>query len=142
VKLILGDALDVTLPQSDTYVLYDVLEHVDDPVALLARCLTVSRNVLVAVPKRNEELWQHGVVEYHQLDRTHKHCGFTGEELHRLVEKSGGKVVTYKELIPTTLLSVLGAFSKGRMLYRLLRILLAVFPSEAYYQELWCEVER
>jgi 2-polyprenyl-3-methyl-5-hydroxy-6-metoxy-1,4-benzoquinol methylase len=142
VKRILGDALQLTLPQSDTYILYDVLEHVDDPAALLTKCLNVSRNVLVAVPKRNEEMWQYGIVEYHQLDRTHKHGGFTGEELRRLVERSGGTVATYKELIPTDLVSIFRAFSGSRVLYRLIKILLAVLPSKAYYQELWCEVER
>lgn len=50
------------------------------------------------MPKRNEELWRYGIVEYHQLDKTHKHCGFSKEELYRLVELAGGKIRTYKEL--------------------------------------------
>jgi len=141
VTLIFGDAATLTLPQSDTYVLYDVLEHVDDPVGLLSKCLQVSQNVLVAVPKRNEELWQYGIVEYHQLDKTHKHCGFAPEELYNVVEKSGGRILGYQELIETNPLNVLRAFYESEGLYRWMRRLLKLFPFKVYHQEMWCELE-
>jgi SAM-dependent methyltransferase len=139
--LLIANALTVELPFSDTYILYDVLEHVDDPVSLLSRCLRVARNVLVAIPKRNEDLWRYGIVEYHQLDRTHKHHGFSRDEVETLVRQSDGQIVRFQEVVPTDLLTVLPAFSESRWLHRWVRKLLRIWPSKVYYQEFWCEVE-
>lgn len=141
VTLVIADAFTVDLPPSDTYILYDVLEHVNDPVRLLSRCLRVARNVLVAVPKRNEDLWRYGIVEYHQLDRTHKHHGFSQPELHQLVERSRGRIVRFQEIIPTDLSTVLPAFFDSPWLHRWVRRLLRLWPSKVYYQEFWCEIE-
>lgn len=140
-KVLVGDAFTMELPASDTFILHDVLEHVDDPVALLARCLRKAKNVLVAVPKRNEDLWQYGVVEYHQLDRTHKHWGFTEQEVRLLVDRSGGRIVSYQELVKTELVALARAFVEHPWFIRALRNLLRVFPSKSYAQEIWCEVE-
>ena len=80
-------------PATDTVVMYDLLEHVDDPVILLSKAFKAARhNVLVNVPLRNEDMWKHGVVEFHQIDRTHKHSGFSKEEFLRIVEQSSGQV--------------------------------------------------
>ena len=99
VKLIIEDALEVEFPKVDTVILNNILEHVDCPIKLLTKAINVAReNVLINVPKRNEELWKYGIVEYHQLDKTHKHCGFSKEEVHKLVELAGGEIRTYKEL--------------------------------------------
>ncbi len=119
-----------------------MLEHVEDPIGLLGKCIDHSDNVLVAVPKRNEDLWRHGVVEYHQLDRTHKHWGFTEHELRRLVKCSNGKMVAYQELVKTDLLGLLGAFTESEMFHRLVEHLMKVLPTKSYSQELWCEVTR
>jgi SAM-dependent methyltransferase len=142
IKVILGDALHIPLPQSNTYILYDVLEHVEDPIALLTKCIRNADNVLIAVPKRNEELWRRGVVEYHQLDRTHKHWGFTEHELRRLVKCSEGKIVNYEELVPITLLGLMGAFTDNVMFCRLVEHLMKIYPTKTYSQELWCEVTK
>lgn len=142
VKVILGDALCLDLPQSNTYILYDVLEHVEDPIGLLSKCVRNADNVLIAVPKRNEELWRHGVVEYHQLDRTHKHWGFTEHELRRLVKCSEGKIVGYRELVTTDLLGILGAFTESKMFHRFVGHLMKLYPTKTYSQELWCEVTK
>jgi SAM-dependent methyltransferase len=142
VSLMFGDALELDLPRSDTYILYDILEHVEEPVKLLAKCLDHAKNVLVAVPKRNEDLWKFGIVEYHQLDRTHKHWGFTEPEIRHLIELSGGGILQYKELMETDLLTVFGAFSQSQALARAMRWLLRLFPTKVYHQELWCEVSR
>ena len=91
VALFIGDATNIALPKTDTCILYNVLEHVDNPSKLLAKCLKISKNTLLNVPKRNEELWTHGIVEYHQLDKSHKHCGFTEEEIIETIKKSRGK---------------------------------------------------
>jgi SAM-dependent methyltransferase len=41
IQLIIGDASSVELPQTDTCVLYSVLEHADDPLSIVSRCLKV-----------------------------------------------------------------------------------------------------
>lgn len=139
-KVLVGDALSMELPTSDTFILHDVLEHVDDPVALLTRCVRNAKSVLVAVPKRNEELWKYGVVEYHQLDRTHKHWGFTEEEVRRLVEHSGGRIVSYRELVTTELVVLARAFVQHEWFMSVIKKLAKVFPTKSYAQEIWCEV--
>ena len=75
-ELIVGDASTIPFPKTDTVVLYWLLEHVEDPCALLRKSIeSCQENVLLCVPKRNEALWQRAfVVEYHQLDKTHQHC--------------------------------------------------------------------
>lgn len=40
-----------------------------------------------------------GIVEYHQLDKTHKHCGFTKEQIEKIIERAGGKIINYKESV-------------------------------------------
>lgn len=140
IELIIGDALEVEFPEVDTVILYNILEHIDDPVKLLKKALNSAReNVLVNVPKRNEELWKLGIAEYHQLDKTHKHCGFSRDEVYKLVELAGGKICTYKELGRTDARVLLGFWDsiipKG-IVYALTKI----FPSKVFYQEIWCEV--
>ncbi len=139
-KLIIGDAFDVEFPPVDTVVLYDILEHVDDPQRLLSKSLEHCRhNVLVNVPKRNEELWTYGILEYHQLDKTHKHCGFSTEELRVLVNASGGTVTAYEEwgvadaLVGTRLWN---SVAPKAVIWLLARI----FSSRRFYGEMWCDV--
>jgi hypothetical protein len=130
------------LPKADTYILQDVLEHVEDPVSLLARCVCRAENVLIAVPKRNEDLWRYGIVEYHQLDKSHKHWGFTEEEVRGLVERSGGRISRYQELASTDLVALSGAFVEHPWFAPILHQLLKLFTAKSYAQEIWCEVRR
>lgn len=81
--IILGDATSLEFPKADTCILYNILEHVEDPLPLLSKALESCRNALISIPKRNEELWNYGFSELHQLDKTHKHCGFTRESIDR-----------------------------------------------------------
>jgi SAM-dependent methyltransferase len=142
VELFIGDALEIKFPKVDTCVLYDILEHINEPIKLLSKAINSSENVLIAVPKRNEEMWRYGIVEYHQLDKAHKHCGFSKEEVYKLVDLAGGKIKIYKELGGLTILQI-------RLLSRhLARLLLSakighiIFPKKTFYQEIWCEVIR
>lgn len=141
VKLIVGDALDVEFPPADTVVLYNILEHIDDPQRLLSKSLEhCQQNVLINVPKRNEELWlTYGIVEYHQLDKTHKHCGFSPEELRALITAAGGTITTYKEcgeidaLVGTRLWNNLAPKT-------IIWLLAQIFSSKTFYGEMWCDV--
>ena len=86
------------------------------------------------MPKRNEEMWRYGVVEYHQLDKTHKHCGFSKDEVYEIVNLSGGEIRNYKELgrSNTTIgISLWSNIIPKRIVYLL---------SKIFYQEIWCEV--
>jgi len=103
IVFILGDALEVEFPKVDTVILYNILEHVDDPIKLLSKAFrAASKNVLINVPKRNEDLWRKGIVEWHQVDRDHRHNGFTVDELQKVVELAGGKIIRLKEHWPIT----------------------------------------
>lgn len=142
VVLIIGDALEVEFPAVDTVVMYDVLEHVDDPVRLLGKGLAAARrNVLVSVPLRNEEMWKLGVVEPHQIDRTHRHSGFSEEEFARVVSLSGGKVVESLKLGRAD--ATIGVKLWESPLARKLTYLMGkVFRSKVFYCGPWCEVVR
>ncbi len=144
VELIIGDALKVEFPSVDTVLLYNILEHVDDPITLLRKAINAAReNVLVNVPKRNEEMWKkYGILEYHQLDKTHKHCGFSKDEIYKLVDLAGGKITIYKELGS---LSIVSIRLLGKHLVTLLlcpKIGQLFFHKKTFYQEIWCEVVR
>lgn len=141
VKLIIGDAFDVEFPPADTVVLYSILEHVDDPQRLLSKSLEhCQHNVLINAPKRNEELWTtYGMLEYHQLDKTHKHCGFSTEELKALINASGGTITAYKEWGTVDTLAGIrlwNSFIPKAIIWLLARI----FSSKTFYGEMWCDV--
>jgi len=141
-ELIIGAALKVEFPKVDTVLLYNILEHVDDPLSLLRKAISAAReNVLINVPKRNEEMWRYGVVEYHQLDKTHKHCGFSKEEVYKLVDLTGGEIKTYKEIGKTDATIGIGLWNniipKG-----IVYLLSKIFSSKTFYQEIWCEIIR
>ena len=140
VKFIVGDALNLEFPKTDTIVLYNILEHVEDPVKLLAKAVSATKNnVLINVPKRNEEMWSYGIVEYHQLDKSHKHCGFSKKEVYNLVNLAGGKIVTYKELgkIDATIsLPLWNNIIPKAVIYLLDKL----FSSKTFYSSIWCEI--
>ena len=141
-NLIIGDVLEVEFPKADTVILYNILEHVDEPIILLKKAIKAARqNVLINVPKRNEKMWKYGVVEYHQLDKTHKHCGFSKEEVFKLVDIAVGEIKTYTELGKTNARTGIGLWNniipKG-----IVYLLSKIFSSKTFYQEIWCEVVR
>lgn len=143
VNLLIGDAMEVEFPKVDTVVLYNILEHVDKPIALLKKAIKASKqNILINVPKRNEEMWKYGIVEYHQLDKTHKHCGFIKEEVYKIVDLAGARIMRWKEwggitVIPIKLLGKhVGTFLLNPKIGK------HVFPKRTFYTELWLEVVK
>jgi SAM-dependent methyltransferase len=142
VELIVGNALELKFPEVNTSVLYNILEHVDDPVRLLSQALNSSKdNVLINIPKRNEEMWKYSVVEYHQIDKSHKHCGFSKEEVYKLVGLAGGKIITYQELGRIDAKIGLG-FWNNRIPKAIVYLLDKIFSSKVFYSEIWCEVVK
>lgn len=146
VDLIVGDALSLVFPVVDTVILYNILEHVDDPLILLSKAIKKSENVLVHVPKRNEDLWRYGLVEIHQLDKTHKHCGFSKEEVYDLVDLAGGKIINYKEFGEINPAHAIGLWDNkfirlSIFAFRKIFVLFSeIFSIKTYYQEMWFEV--
>ena len=140
INFIVGNALNLKFPKTDTVVLYNILEHIDDPVKLLTKALNSAKdNVLINIPKRNEEMWSYGIIEYHQLDKSHKHCGFSKEEVYNLVNLAGGKIVAYKELgkIDAKIsMPLWNNIIPKAVVYLLDRI----FSSKTFYSAIWCEV--
>lgn len=140
VKLIIGDALELEFPEVDTVILYNILEHVTDPVKLLKKALKASRkNVLIYVPKRNEEMWMNGLIEFHQLDKSHQHCGFSKDELYNVVSFSGGKISNYKDMVLVD--ATIGSNLWNNRIPRfIVGKLIKIFSSKQFYQEMWSEV--
>jgi SAM-dependent methyltransferase len=149
INLIIEDPMKLKFPKVDTIILYNILEHIDDPVSLLEKSIKNSKNVLVNIPKRNEGLWKHNIIEYHQLDKTHKHCGFSKQEIYKLTDLAGGKIIQYKEFgevnpkfgvvlwknrIPQLAMILLNKIS--------IFILSKIFSYESYYTDIWCEVVK
>jgi hypothetical protein len=142
VELITNDATAVTFPKTDTVVLYWLLEHVDDPCALLSKSIeSCQENVLLCVPKRNEALWERGVAEYHQLDKTHQHCGFSQEEVNTIVRLSGGTIRNYKEM--TKINATVGInLWNNRIPRTAVFVLSRIFSSKTFNENIWCEVVK
>ncbi len=144
VTLTIGDAQDLDFPDVDTVLLYNILEHVDNPLIILKKALNAAKkNVLIYVPKRNEEMWKYsgGVVEYHQLDKTHKHCGFSKEEIYRLVDLAGGKITSYRDAGKIDATVGIGMWN-SKIPPGIVYLLSKIFSSRTYYKEMWCEVVK
>jgi hypothetical protein len=118
---------------------------VDDPVALLKKALSAAEHVIINVPRRNEDLWRLGVVEYHQLDKSHKHCGFTHEEIEWVVEAAGGKLKGCKEHGEIRF-EPFHKFFKRKTARKIISSLLYRFPSlfatRVFFSEMLCQVEK
>jgi len=143
INLIIGDALEVEFPSVDTVVLYNILEHVDEPVELLRKAIdTAKENILINIPKRNEEMWEYGVVEYHQLDKTHKHCGFSEEEIYKLVDIAGGKIRVYQKLERTNIENFLIGLWNNIIPRTIIRLFIKIFSYKTFYQAIWCEIVK
>ncbi|HEX7391993.1 MAG TPA: class I SAM-dependent methyltransferase [Thermoplasmata archaeon] len=142
ISLTIGDANKLEFPEVDTVILYDILEHVDDPASLLKKALNAARkNVLIALPMRNEEMWRLGIAETHQVDKTHKHAGFSREEVEKLVSMSGGRIASCRNLGRAT--AIIGVnFWEGWFPKKLFYLMGKLFKSKAYYWGIWCEVVR
>ncbi len=140
VNLIIGDALEIEFPKVDTVVLYNILEHVDDPAILLKKAFNAAKeNILINVPKRNEEMWKYDIVEYHQLDKTHRHCGFSKEEIYKIIDTVGGEVKTYREFGKRN--AMIGIRLWNSIIPKgIIYLLGKIFSSKTFYQEIWCEI--
>lgn len=143
INLIIGDAFEIEFPKVDTVILYNILEHIDKPKTLLKKALDAAiKNVLINVPKRNEDMWKYGIIEYHQLDKTHKHCGFSKEEVYKLVDLAGGGIVRYQEKAGISVLPFVLFGKKVGALVLSSKIGRYIPFAKTFYTEIWCEIMR
>lgn len=141
VNLIISEASETEFPEVDTVILYNILEHADDPLNILEKSLkSTKHNVLVNIPKRNEEMWvKYGLFEPHQLDKTHKHCGFSPEECYNLVDLAGGEIKTYHEAGEINAMKSMPLWNNS-IPRGIMFLMSKVFSSKTYYHDIWCEV--
>ena len=141
INLIIGNVLETEFPEVDTVILYNILEHVDDPLLLLEKSIKSSRkNVLINIPKRNEEMWhKYSIFEPHQLDKTHKHCGFSKQETYNIVDLAGGKISIYKEFGEINAMKGMPLWNNviPRVINRFFNM---IFSSKIFYHDIWCEM--
>jgi len=143
VNLIIGNALEIEFPKVDTVILYNILEHVNKPVELLKKAIKAAKqNILINVPKRNEEMWKLGIIEYHQLDKTHKHCGFSKEEIYKIVNLAGGRIKNWKEWDARVIIPIVFFHKRIGLFLLNPRIGKYIFPKKTFYTEIWCEVGK
>lgn len=91
------------------------------------------------MPLRNEEMWDKGVIEWHQLDKTHKHYGFTTDELYKIVERSGGKIKKLERLDPRN--AIIGISLWNNSIPKIIFVLLSkIFSSKQFYDSIWMEI--
>lgn len=64
---------------------YDVLEHVDDKLALKEMARVTRRRLILAVPKEDELMTKYGLTFFHYQDKTHLR-NYTESSLRALVE--------------------------------------------------------
>ncbi|WP_414468848.1 class I SAM-dependent methyltransferase [Methanobacterium sp. ACI-7] len=93
------DAKNIDFPDNsfDTVLLFEVLEHVDDPLVILNEVKRVAKkNILITVPNCNEfsELKKFGLTYEHMLEKDHINF-FTINNLDELLSK---KFIKYKIL--------------------------------------------
>jgi 2-polyprenyl-3-methyl-5-hydroxy-6-metoxy-1,4-benzoquinol methylase len=143
VNLVIGNALEVEFPRVDTVVLYNIVEHVDDPITLLKKAINATKeNVLINIPKRNEEMWKYGVAEYHQLDKTHKHCGFIKEEVYKIADLAGGRITRWKEWDGVTVIPIEVLRKRLGVLLLSPKVGKRIFPKRTFYTEIWLEIVK
>ena len=86
-------------------------------------------------------MWIYGIAEFHQLDKTHKHCGFSKEEIDNIVDLSGGKIREYKDVVE--LKATMGVFLWDSLIPKAIFYLMAkIFSSKTFYGDIWCEVVK
>jgi SAM-dependent methyltransferase len=133
--------IKLIIPKVDMVIMSNILEHVNDPVDLIKKAFTAADHILINVPKRNEEMWRLDIVEYHQLDKSHKHCGFNLEEIKGIIELGGGKIITYKEHGEVNAFLV-SRFFKNKLIKKVINLLAMVSSTNVFYTEIFCKVEK
>jgi 2-polyprenyl-3-methyl-5-hydroxy-6-metoxy-1,4-benzoquinol methylase len=86
--------------QFDTALLINLLEHVDNDLAVLKQAAKVARRVIFNVPQQTpDDLFNKGVIYKHYIDNTHQRT-YSKKTLKELVKKSGLKLVFIQEVEP------------------------------------------
>jgi len=82
-----------------------------------------------------------GLVEYHQLDKSHRHCGFIREEVEEMARRAGGRVQTYREVGEVSATAGKNLWN-GRLAKAMVSAMAVLFSSKRFNEGIWCEVVR
>lgn len=106
-----GDRLPFDDGAFQTALLFEVIEHVSDPTALIAEALRVAGTVLVTTPNIEDfpVLERYGFTYHHMITLDHLHF-FVADDLEKIAEQIGARV-TVERREPLDLLAA--AFGKG-----------------------------
>jgi len=132
-----GESLDFPDNFFDTVLLFEVLEHVDDPGSVLKEAKRVAtKNVLITVPNCTKffALKERGLTYEHMLERDHVNF-FTKKDLENLLSKHFKKFKVVEKTPINTILSSWWLRKPISLLYKL-RIL-----KPAIYYRLYAVVE-
>lgn len=141
-----GDLLKLPFEKDSfqTIVLFDVLEHVDDELAL-KEAKRVAKRLIISVPRENQKiLREYGLSHAHYLDRTHKRV-YQKDSLKKLFRKSGLKIIWMEESLPLSVSGLLITRLSGGVGWKkmILKILLKPFlPEPDLYSTLFAVVEK
>jgi len=99
-----GDVLHLPYPDKsfETVLLFEVLEHLENPEKALAEAGRVARkNVIISVPDaRVDPLFKEaGLIFFHWVDRSHVQF-FTAESLEEMLKRSGFEIKLIKRINP------------------------------------------
>lgn len=117
--------------QFDTIVAFDILEHIDDELAI-KEIFRVGKRLIFSVPLRNQKvLTSHGLAHAHYLDKTHLRT-YTISSAKKLFNRKKHKTIILEKSLPLSISGFLiERLSAGnRTLRLLLKIILKPFLPE------------
>lgn len=128
----------------DTAIAFDILEHVDDEVAL-EELFRVAKRVIFSVPLKNQKvLLRYGLSHAHYLDRTHLRT-YSLKDLRRLIKKEKCRTIFLKKSLPLSISGLLieQLSRKNPFLKYLLKIILKPFlPEPPIFSTIFGVIER
>jgi len=128
-----GDDLKFQNNSFDTVLLFEVLEHVENPYKILKEAKRVARkNILITVPKCTQfsELKSYGLTYEHVLEKDHINF-FTKKDMENLISKEFNKFKVEEEE-PTSL--IIAGLPKWLKLLILLFNRLQIIKPRLYYR--------
>lgn len=129
--------------QFDTAILFDVLEHIDDVIAL-REASRIAKRIIISVPlTNNPQLQKWSLSHHHYMDKTHKR-EYTTKSLRTLLKISGLKALYIKESLPISIKGLtIDYLSNGSFMKTLfLKLMLKPFSPPQIYSAIFAVTER
>jgi SAM-dependent methyltransferase len=146
IPFLLGDIHRLPFKKGEfqTTIAFDILEHVEDTVAL-KEIFRVSKRLIFSVPIKNQEILLHyGLSHSHYLDNTHLRV-YSLKSLRKLFAPFSCKIIFLKPSLPLSLSGLLIERLSGqnKLLKVLLKIILKPFlPEPPLYSTIFGVLEK